>query len=594
LSSLYSHYQDIDNNIISNIIQLLKSSPTKEANICLTFVKQLLKKGIINTPKPSNDLITITSQQTATQLSKQDILTLSEARTQLNTLLTQQHFEQRTINLVKQQLKPNCLYNVDINETLRKEHLNAILPTHGLVQQGEVIIKKGEVIDSNLYRKIYSLDIKYNNGQSLSKEHQLMIWLGYFLLVGLMISLLMIFLYLFRKDIFDDNRLLLVIMLTIISMLFLLSCAVKFQTQSVYFIPYCMVPIIIRILFDTRLALKIHLLVTIIGSLFIQHSFEFVILQTAAGMMAIYSIKTITRREQFFISAMLILLSYIITYIGIHLIRGESLSTLGIMNFTPFVFSVLLTLLAYPTIYLFEKLFGITSDLTLMELTNTNSPLLRELALKAPGTFQHALQVANLAEAAIYKIGGNSLLIRAGALYHDIGKLNNPQYFIENQATNGINPHEKLSYEESAEIIISHVKNGMQLAKQHKLPKAIIDFIQTHHGNGRVGYFYQSFIKNSPKTTIDDTRFRYPGPIPISKETGTLMLADSVEAASRSLKEPTASNINELVDRIVNDKLAQKQLGNCDITLKDIEIIKNIFKSMLMSIYHIRVEYQIT
>jgi len=260
------------------------------------------------------------------------------------------------------------------------------------------------------------------------------------------------------------------------------------------------------------------------------------------------------------------------------------------MNFLPFVVSVLLTLLAYPLIYIFEKVFAITSDITLMELTNTNAPLLREMAFSAPGTFQHSLQVANLAENAIYTIGGNALLVRAGALYHDIGKMENPLYFIENQSS-GFNPHDKLQYQESAQIIIGHVKKGIDMGRRANLPEIVIDFIRTHHGDTRVDYFYQSFLKNFPEKFIDENTFRYPGPIPFSKEGGVLMLADSVEAASRALKEPDEKSIGDLVDRIVKYKLDQNQLKDSNITLKDIETIKTIFKRMLMSIYHVRIDY---
>ena len=262
------------------------------------------------------------------------------------------------------------------------------------------------------------------------------------------------------------------------------------------------------------------------------------------------------------------------------------------INFIPFIFSVLFSLLAYPLIYAFEKMFGITSDVTLMELTNTNSNLLRDLSLKAPGTFQHSLQVANLAEAAIFKIGGNTLLVRAGALYHDIGKTVNPQYFIENQ-NRGSNPHDTISYEQSAQIIIQHVHKGVEIAKKNNIPEMIIDFIRTHHGNTRVDYFYQSFLKNFPEKFVDENIFRYPGPIPFSKESAVLMLADSVEAASRSLKDPDAISISELVERIIDYKLDQDQLSNSNITFKDIETIKLIFKTMLMGIYHVRIDYEL-
>jgi putative nucleotidyltransferase with HDIG domain len=309
-------------------------------------------------------------------------------------------------------------------------------------------------------------------------------------------------------------------------------------------------------------------------------------------MVAIYSIKNLIKREQFLTSALLILLNYFIAFFGISLIRDGSFSDIEWINFLPFVFSVLLSLLAYPLIYAFERLFGITSDVTLMELTNTNTKLLRDLAFKAPGTFQHSLQVANLAEAAIFKIGGNTLLVRAGALYHDIGKTVNPHFFIENQ-NRGNNPHDSISYEQSAQIIIQHVKKGVEIARNNNIPEMLIDFIRTHHGNTRVDYFYQSFLKNFPEKFVDENIFRYPGPIPFSKETAVLMLADSVEAASRSLKDPDVISISDLVERIINYKLDQGQLTDSNITLKDIEAIKLIFKTMLMGIYHVRIDYEL-
>jgi putative nucleotidyltransferase with HDIG domain len=408
--------------------------------------------------------------------------------------------------------------------------------------------------------------------------------------VAIAITLLMIFLYLFRRDIYDDNRLMSLILLVITAMLFTLSMAIKWQLPNLYYIPYCIVPIIIRILFDTRLALNIHLLVVLIAGFFVPNSFEFAFYEITAGMVAIYSIKNLVRREQFLISAVIIILTYFVSYVGISLIREGSIVNIDWLGFIPFVVSVLLTLLAYPLIYLFEKVFALTSDITLIELTNTNAPLLREMAFSAPGTFQHSLQVANLAENAIYAIGGNALLVRAGALYHDIGKMENPLFFIENQSS-GFNPHDKLPYEDSAQIIIRHVSKGIEMAQKANLPEIVINFIRTHHGDTRVDYFYQSFLKNFPEKIINENTFRYPGPVPFTKETGVLMLADSVEAASRSLKQPDEKSISDLVDRIVKYKLDQNQLKDSNITLKDIETIKEIFKRMLMSIYHVRIDY---
>jgi cyclic-di-AMP phosphodiesterase PgpH len=495
------------------------------------------------------------------------------------------------LDIIKDHIRQNFIFDEQLSERIEREALNNISLTRGMVQKGELIVANGSVIDAEVFQKLESLKETYEADAKINGDKKL-IFLGQFFLVGLVVLLLIVFLYLFRKDIYSDNRQLSLILIIITSMLVFLTWAIKFKIPSVYYIPYCIVPIIIRILFDTRLALNIHLLVVLIAGFVVSNSFEFAFLQIIAGITAIYSIKNLVKREQFLTSALLILSSYFIAFLGISLVRNGSLTSIEWLNFAPFVFSVLLSLLAYPLIYAFERVFGITSDVSLMEITNTNSKLLRELSYKAPGTFQHSLQVANLAEAAIFNIGGNALLVRAGALYHDIGKMENPQYFIENQNKGG-NPHDSLSYEESAQIIIRHVNKGVEIARRNNLPELVIDFIKTHHGNTRMDYFYQSFLKNFPEKFIDENIFRYPGPIPFSKETGVLMLADSVEAASRSLKDPDAEGISALVDRIIDYKLDQGQLNNSNITLKDLNIIKSIFKSMLMSIYHIRLDYDL-
>jgi putative nucleotidyltransferase with HDIG domain len=493
------------------------------------------------------------------------------------------------ISLLKDRIAPNVIYNERLTEKVEMQAIESISSTRGMVQKGELIVAKESTLTEDIYQKLESLRLTYEADVTTPNDRKLT-FIGQFMLVSLVVFLLMTFLYLFRKDIFMDNRQISLILIVFTGMLVFLSLSIKFKLPSLYYIPYCIVPIIIRILFDTRLAMNIHLLVVLLASFFLPNSFEFAFIQISAGMVAIYSIKNLVRREQFLISALLILLNYFVAYLGISLIKEGTVGSIEWIKFLPFVFSVLLSLLAYPLIYLFEKLFGITSDITLIEITNTNSSLLRELAFKAPGTFQHSLQVANLAESAIYKIGGNALLVRAGALYHDIGKIENPQFFIENQIK-GVNPHDKLPYEDSAQLIIRHVINGIEMARRHNLPEVIVDFIRTHHGNTRVDYFYQSFLKNFPEKIVDENTFRYPGPIPFTKETAVLMLADSVEAASRSLKEPDAENINALVERIIDYKLAQDQLNDSNITLKEIETIKLIFKTMLMGIYHVRVEY---
>ncbi|MDN5285527.1 MAG: transrane family protein [Mucilaginibacter sp.] len=535
--------------------------------------------------------ITILEKNVATDKNTTELYTKEQALAYCNQILSQRTDLNKAflLDLLQNRIQSNVVYDDKLTARLEAEVLEGISLTHGMVQKGDVIVAKGSVVNDEVYQKLESYKKAFEDNARINGNPKLVL-MGQFLLVSITIALLMIFLYLFRRDIYDDNRLVSLILLVITAMLFTLSMAIKMQLPNLYYIPYCIVPIIIRILFDTRLALNIHLLVVLIAGFFVPNSFEFAYFEITAGMVSIYSIKNLIRREQFLISAVIITLTYFVAFLGISLIREGSLVTMEWMGFIPFVVSVLLTLLAYPLIYLFEKIFAITSDITLIELTNTNAPLLREMAFTAPGTFQHSLQVANLAENAIYTIGGNALLVRAGALYHDIGKMENPLFFVENQSS-GFNPHDKLPYEESAQIIIRHVYKGIEMAQKANIPEIVIDFIRTHHGNTRVDYFYQSFLKNFPEKIINENTFRYPGPIPFSKEAGVLMLADSVEAASRSLKEPDEKSISNLVDRIVKYKLDQNQLKDSNITLKDIETIKEIFKRMLMSIYHVRIDY---
>ena len=579
-------------------LSLTASQKQKDYNLGVSLIREVYQTGIINKLKKYQrfdadyELLLLNDNQ-ANETNTAGMFDPASARTYITGKLNSSLAAQPELlkELIAPCIKTNLLFDEALSFKTEREALKNISPYAGMVQKGELIISNGDVINAENFQKLESLRIAFE-GDPLLRANRQWLFLGQFLIVSLVIALLMFFLDLFRNDIFQDHRKLALILIIISGMLAILSWAIKVDIPSLYYIPYCIVPIIIRILFDTRLALNIHLLVVLIASFFVPNSFEFAFLQITAGMTAIYSIRKLVRREQFLISALLIFISYTIAYLGILLVKDASFHRIEWNQFIPFTFSVLITLLAYPLIYFFEKLFGITSEITLMELSNTNSPLLRELAFKAPGTFQHSLQVANLAEAAIYKIGGNALLVRAGALYHDIGKMDNPQYFIENQ-NSGENPHDKLAYEKSAQIIIQHVYRGVEIARKNRIPELLIDFIRTHHGNTRVDYFYQSFLKNSPKKMVDEKVFRYPGPIPSSKETGVLMLADSVEAASRSLKNPDENSISELVERIINYKLEQNQLINSEISLKDIQLIKQIFKTMLMSIYHVRITYSL-
>lgn len=545
-------------------------------------------------PTETNYNFTLLEDNVAQQKNTVDCFTIETANSYIEENLSRDRNISRKVwlgEVLKNYITVNYLHNEHLTEKMEQIAIANISTTRGMVQKGELIAEKDKIVNNETYQKLQSLKQVFEDESRISGDRNYVIF-GQFLLVGLAMTLLTVFLYFFRREVFYNNRLLFIIFIVILAMLGVLSWLINIKISSLYFIPYCGVPIVFRILFDTRVALNIHLLMVLLAALFVPNSYDFVFLQFMSGLVAIYSIRSMVKREQFLISSILILATYIIGYIGLALTRNGSLSNIYLTDLTPFVVSVGLTLLAYPLIYAFEKLFGIVSDLTLMELTNSNSKLLRELSLKAPGTFQHSLQVANLAEAAIYKIGGNPLLVRAGALYHDIGKMINPLYFIENQKT-GSNPHEELTSEQSAQIIISHVIKGVEIAKRNQLPDVIIDFIRTHHGTTRVDYFYNEFVKNNPDKLVDESIFQYPGPIPISKETAVLMMADSVEAASRSLKEPTKESISNLVDKIIENKLLRKQFENANLTMRDIRDTSDLFKTMLMSIYHVRIDYDI-
>lgn len=569
---------------------------TKNFFVGQRLLKEIYTTGIITLNRKyqkngENYQVNVMENNVAIEKNTSQLYTYEKALNYIDeTLKSNKELERDfMVRLLQDHIQPNLSFDDKFTQRIERDASENVSITRGMVQKGEVIVGKGSIINQEIYQELESYKKAFEENARVAGDKKL-IFLGQFILVTVVITLMNVFLFLFRPDVYKDNRLLSLILFVVVAMISFLSWAIRLQLPSLYYIPYCAVPIIIRILFDTRLALNIHVLVILIAGFFVPNSFEFAFFQVTAGMTAIYSIKSITRREQFLVSALLLIATYLAAFLGITFLKEGSFSSIDWTDFVPFVASVLLTLLAYPLIYAFERIFGITSDLSLIELTNTNAPLLRELAFNAPGTFQHSLQVANLAEAAIFKIGGNALLVRAGALYHDIGKMNNPQFFIENQ-NKGYNPHDTLTFEESAQIIIQHVKRGVELARKHNLPDMVVDFIRTHHGNTRVDYFYQSFLKNFPEKFVDEDKFKYPGPIPFSKETGVLMLADSVEAASRALKEPTSQNINKLVDRIITYKLDQNQLQDSNITLKDLKIIRGIFKNMLGSIYHARIEY---
>ena len=483
----------------------------------------------------------------------------------------------------------NVFYDKATTDKVLKQSIEDISPSRDIILKDQSIVSKGEIVDARKFQILQSLKIEYE-GQSEETSSYLYIFIGQILIVSCCIAVLMCFLAFFRNDIFLDNSKITFILILVILQVLMTRLALNTQGFSIYFLPFCILPIIIRAFYDTRIALFVQLITVLIISIMAPNRFEFAFIQSLGGMVAVFSIVNMRNRSQIFISAALIFITYSVSYIGITIIQEGGKDTINRLDFAWFGISAMLTLFSYPLIFVFEKLFGFISDVSLLELSDTNRKLLRELASRAPGTFQHSLQVANIAEEAVYVVGGNALLVRTGALYHDIGKMEMPNYFIENQAS-GMNPHDEMNFDESAALIISHVIKGIEIGKKHNLPEQIIDFIRTHHGTTIAAYFYQSYKRAYPHEPIDESRFHYPGPIPFSKETAVLMMADSVEAASRSLKTYDVESIDNLVERIINSQIEQNQFVNADITFKDINTLKKIFKKKLMNIYHVRVEY---
>lgn len=486
-------------------------------------------------------------------------------------------------------LSPNLVFDQQKTNQARAELLNEISLTRGMIQAGERIISRGEVVDNYNFRVLQSLKREYESQLGMSGNFYLVVF-GQIILAFIFTLVIFLFLNNFRKEILQSKLKILFIFFLVILFLFLARMTIDYSIISIYVIPFAIVPIIIKTFYDSRLALFIHIITILIVGFWAPNSFEFVFLNYVAGIAAIFSLTNQYRRGKLFLTSVLIMFTYCFVYLGLGVIQEGNFANIDWRRLLWFGGNGLLVLTSYPLIYIFEKAFGFLSDATLMELSDTNQPLLRKLAEIAPGTFQHSMQVANLSEEAIFRIGGNPLLVRTGALYHDIGKTKNPIYFIENQSSQ-VNPHDTLEFDESARIIISHVKDGVEIARKHNLPEQIIDFIRTHHGTTTVQFFYKSYLNKYPERTNELNKFQYPGPVPFSKETAVLMMADSVEAASRSLKSISNETIDDLVENIINHQIFQDQFIQADITFKDITLIKEIFKKKLKNIYHARVEY---
>ena len=488
--------------------------------------------------------------------------------------------------ILNEYIESNLVLDSLLTRQKLEESLSLILPTRGVVAEGERIIAQGEVVDQKRFQILNSLRVEYLSDLWASSEQSIII--GYSILVSILIFLTFLFLWRYRPLVYENNTKVVFVFSTILIMVAAIKLAMTYNINFVYVVPLCIVPLLLKTFFDTRLAFFVFLMGLLLIGFMVPSDFSFIFMQLVAGAIATLTMPDLYKRANLFVVAVLIVVSYVFCYISFHMIYEGNLSTVSLDHLGFLLINGLGILFVHPLVYVFEKIFGLVSDLSLLELSDTNSKLLRTLSEKAPGTFHHSLQVANIAEAAANEVNANALLVRVGALYHDIGKMNNPLYFSENQSTN-YNPHHELDPFESSRLILNHISDGIEIAKRNNLPDRIIDFIRTHHGTTPTRYFYHKAKKENED--VDKFIFCYPGPKPYSKETAILMMADSVEAASKSLQEPTAEGIASFVQKIIEEQADENQFDEADISLREIELIKKILIEKLINVYHLREVY---
>lgn len=601
----YQPYFQIDKEAEKNVLSKLREDYNKTLRHSLPgtdyvryierTLKALYEDGII----AGNDLkrmeedsiiaIRLVDKNVATSRFIDQLYTVKEAYEYLLNADTT-HYKKKILQQcnLNDYITPNLVYDEEKSEAAQKDLLSNISWANGFVLNGQKIIDRGEIVDEQTYNILESLRKEWEKRSDSVQEKRLTL-AGQILYVGIFLFCFMVYLELFRADYYERKGTLTLLFALIVFFPVLSSIMVEQNLSSIYVVPFAMIPIIVRVFLDSRTAFMAHVTIILLCSITLRFPHEFILLQVVAGMVAIYSLRELSQRSQLLRTALVVFISYALLYFAFELIHEDDLTKLNTRMYIYFMINGILLLFAYPLLFLLEKIFGFTSDVTLVELSNINNSLLREMSEVAPGTFQHSLQMANLAAAAANKIGGKSQLVRTGALYHDIGKMVNPAFFTENQS--GVNPHKSLSYEQSAQVIISHITDGLKLAEKHNLPKVIKDFISTHHGRGLTKYFYISYKNEHPDEEVDQEKFRYPGPNPFTKEQAVLMMADSVEAASRSLPEYTEESISTLVDKIIDTQVSEGYFKECPITFKDIATVKALFKEKLKTMYHTRISY---
>lgn len=575
--------------------QGINGLPKEYVGIVARQMQEIYQMGIINTNeynnifKDSTSMIRFVSGKNAKSLKVSSFYSTIAAYEHIfaNEKLAAQRAILSRCNL-NNYIEANIVYDKEKSDAEKNDLLSSIPLASGMVMSGQKIIDRGEIVNDYTCRVLNSFD-KEMKRRSSTQDEIMTTFIGQILFVLILVMMFTSYLTLFRKDYFEKPRSITMLYTMITLFPILVSMMMKHNFFSVYIIPFAMAAIFVRVFMDSRTAFITHVTMILICAAAVKYQYEFIIVQLASGLVAIYSLRELSKRSQIFITAILVTISSCIVYLALQLMQDNQVFNIDPSMYTYFIINGIFLLLSYPMMYLIEKMFGFISNVTLFELSNTNKGLLRNLSEIAPGTFQHSITVGNLAAEIANRIHANSLLVRTGALYHDIGKMTNPVFFTENQA--GVNPHDQLSDLESAQIIISHVTEGLKLAEKFNLPGIIKDFISTHHGTGLTKYFYINYCNEHPDEQVDKEMFQYPGPNPFTREQAILMMADTVEAASRSLKEYTEESISTLTNKLIDSQVADGFFRECPITFRDIALAKSVLIERLKSIYHTRISY---
>lgn len=603
LLETYQPYYNYDNSVeakqvgkfLSDFRNGIPGLSGQYVHIIANRLHQFYQAGIMDTPeyndiyRDSTTQVRIVSGNNAQSVNVMSFYSTLSAYEQLfaDDIIAQQRPLLQRCNL-NNYIEPNLIFDKSRSETERNDLLSSIPPASGMVMSGQKVIDRGDIVDEYTYRVLNSFEREMQR-RSASSDQITSTIIGQVIFVTLMVTLFTLYLGLFRRDYFDKPRS--IAMLYALIMLFpvIVSLMMRHNFMSVYILPFAMAPIFVRVFMDSRTAFVSHVTMILICTTAVRYQYEFIIIQIVAGLIAIYSLRELTRRAQVFKTGILVAMGSALVYFALQMIQDNDFAQLDHDMYYHFVVNGVFLLLSYPLMYIIEKAFGFVSSVTLFELSNTNRGLLRNLSEIAPGTFQHSITVGNLAAEIANKIGADSLLVRTGALYHDIGKMANPVFFTENQA--GVNPHDNMTYKESARIVISHVTEGVKLAEKANLPTIIRDFILTHHGRGLTKFFYIKYCNEHPGEDVDKTPFQYPGPNPFTREQAILMIADGVEAASRSLSEYTEDTISALVNKIIDGDVTDGYFKECPITFRDLALAKLVLIERLKAIYHTRISY---